>query len=152
MRRSILLATTVVLSVVAFAATAGAGEALTEKQFLKQANATCKDAYQEIDAALEEQFADLGENEEPSAAQIEAGVASIVEILRTAAAEVKALVGPPALERKVKRFLGQFRAVVAGFEDDPEGAFEAELSGYPFAKPDRLARKIGLTSCVQRGD
>jgi len=155
MRRSILLAAAIATAgfvLFGFAAPVNAGQALTKKQFLKAANATCKDAYRAIDAAFEEHIADLGENAEPSAAQIEAGVASVVEILRAAAAEVKALVGPPALERKVKRFLDQFRAVVAEFEADPQAAFAEELSGYPFAKPDRLARKIGLRSCAQRGD
>jgi hypothetical protein len=160
MRRAFLIATAVttagfvLFGLLSFGllAAARAGDVLTKKQFLEAANATCEDAYQAIDAALEEQFAGLGENAEPSAAQIEAGVASIVEILRTAAAEVKALVGPPALERKVKRFLRQFRAVVGKFVADPQAAFAEELSGYPFAKPDRLARKIGLDACVQRND
>jgi hypothetical protein len=160
MRRPIMIAAAVttagfvlvgLLSFGLFAA-ARAGDTLTKKQFLEAANATCEDAYRAIDAALEEQFADVGENAAPSAAQIEAGVASVVEILRDAAAEVNALVGPPALERKVKRFLSRFRAVVGEFEADPQGAFAEELSGYPFAKPDRLARKIGLDACVQRND
>ncbi len=152
-RRTLLTAAiaTVTFTLFGFADAAGAGDALTKKQFLKEANATCKDAYRAVDAAFEEQFAEFGENAEPSAAQIKAGVAILVEHLRGAAAEVKALVGPPALERKVTRFLKQLRAVVARFDDDPRGTFAEELSGYPFAKADRLAREIGLTACVQRG-
>ena len=152
MRRSAMLATAIAgtaLALTAFTDAAGAGETLTKQRFLKAANATCKDAYRAIDAAFEEQFADLGENE-PSAAQIEAGVASVVEVLRAAVADVDALVGPAPLERKVGRFLDQFGAVLAEFEADPQGAYAEELSGYPFAKPDKLARKIGLRSCAQR--
>jgi hypothetical protein len=54
------------------------------------------------------------------------------------------------LERKVDTFLDQFNAVVDRFETDPQSAFGEALSGYPFAKPDKLARKLGLTACVQR--
>lgn len=154
MRRSTLLAAaiaTAVLVPLGFTPLAGAGETLTEKQFLKAANAACRDAYRAIDSAFEEQFAGQSENEEPTAAQIEAGVASLVENLRGAAVDLRALVGPPALERKVKRFLTRLRAVLARFEDDPQATFAQELSGYPFADADRLARKIGLTACAQRG-
>jgi hypothetical protein len=58
---------------------------------------------------------------------------------------------PGALEQKVDSFLDRFNAVVDQFEADPQSAFAEELSGYPFVKPDKLARKIGLKECVQRG-
>lgn len=67
------------------------------------------------------------------------------------ATDIETLQGPAALEQKVDTFLDRFNAVVDEFEADPQAAFAEELSGYPFAKPDKLARKIGLNECVQRG-
>ena len=146
-----LLATLCVSGVVlAGAAAAGSGEELTKKQFLKAANATCKDAYEEVDAVFEEQIERLGANQTPTAGEIETVIASVTGILDTAAADVEALVGPAALERQVDRFLNLFNKVVAKFEDDPQGMFEKELTGYPFEKPDTFARKIGLGRCAQR--
>src|SRR5262245_39893129 len=132
------------------AAVAGTGEELTKKQFLKAANATCKDAFQDVENVFEEQLGNLGENETPSASDIDAVIGSVTEIFDTAKGDVEALVGPAALEKKVDRFRTQFDKVVSKFKDDPQGMFEEELSGYPFQKPDALARKIGLERCAQR--
>jgi hypothetical protein len=141
---------TVGLAVTGLAGVGAADESLTKKQFLKNANATCKKMYKAVDANFEEQFAGLKENAEPSPAQIEEAVAGFVQILRAAAADVEALQGPAALEEKVDAFLHRFNAVVDKFEADPQSAFAEELSGYPFAKPDTIARKIGLKECAQR--
>ena len=51
-------------------AVAGTDETLTKKQFLKVANATCTDAYRQIDATFEEELSDLSGNEQPSNAQL----------------------------------------------------------------------------------
>jgi hypothetical protein len=142
---------TVGLTGTGLAGVGAADEPLSKKQFLKEANATCQKMHKAIDANFEEQFAGLEENAKPSPAQIEAGVAGLVAIFRGAATDVEALQGPAALEQKVDTFLDRFNAVVDEFEADPQSAFAEELSGYPFAKPDKLARRIGLTECAQRG-
>lgn len=129
---------------------ATAEDRLRKTQFLKEANATCKKMYEAIDANFEEHFAGLEEDTEPSPTQIEAGVAGLVETFRGAVADIEALRGPAALEQKVGAFLDRFDTVVDRFEADPQSAFAEELSGYPFAKPDKLARTIGLKECVQR--
>lgn len=144
-------AVTVGFAATGFAGVAAAGEQLSKKQFFKEANATCKKAYRAIEANFEELFAGLEEDEEPSPAQIEAGVAGLVEIFQGVATDIEALQGPATVEQKVDTFLDRFNAVVDEFEADPQSAFAEELSGYPFAKPDKLARKIGLKECVQRG-
>lgn len=156
MRRPAMFLTTAVVTVGLTATgvagvAAAAGEQLSKKQFLKEANATCKKAYKALDANFEDQFAGLEEDEERSPAQIEAGIAGLVEILRGAATDIEALQRPAALEQKVDKFLDRFNAVVDEFEADPQSAFAEELSGYPFAKPDKLARKIGLKECSQSG-
>jgi hypothetical protein len=155
MRRSgiFFIATVVVtagLPASGFAGVAAAEELLDKKQFVKAANARCKKMHKAIDANFEEQFAGLEEDAEPSPAQVEAGVARLIEILGGAATDVEALQGPAALEEKVDAFLDRFNAVVDKFETDPQSAFAEELSGYPFAKPDKIARRIGLKECVQR--
>lgn len=156
MRRLTMFATVCAsasMSVAVLAGPVGAGTnelELTKKEFRQQANATCEEAYEDLEAALQDELAGLEPNDSPSQAQVEAAVASVVEILDAAAADVRALVGPPAFEQRVDRFLKQFDAVVKRFEDDPKAAFEAELSGYPFQKPDKTAKQLGLTSCAQR--
>ena len=129
---------------------AAGDEQLSKKDFLEEANAVCKEAWGEVDAAFEEQFASAGGDGELSPEQIEAAVAAAVENLGGMAASLEALQGPVSLERKVDKFLERFEAVVSEFEADPQAAFAEELSGYPFAKPDKLARKIGLKRCAQR--
>jgi hypothetical protein len=138
------------LTATVLAGVATAGEELSKKAFLEEANTTCKGAWEAVDAAFEEQFAGLGEDGQPSPEQIEAGVAAMVEILREMAEAIEPLRGPAALEKKVDKFLDRFDAVVDEFEADPQTAFDEELSGYPFAKPDKQARKIGLKKCAQR--
>jgi hypothetical protein len=154
MRRVIVFTTSLTAAcVLALAGPAGAGTnelELTSKEFRQSANETCADAYADINDVFEEELAGLQGGESPSEAQVEAAIGSVVEILDAAATEIRALVGPPAFERKVERFINQFDTVVARFEDDPKGMFEEELTGYPFKKPDRTARKLGLARCVQR--
>ena len=108
MRRSIIfsIATVVVtagLTVSGLAGLAAADELLNKKQFLKAANARCKKMHTAIDANFEEQFAGLEQDAKPSPAQIEAGVAGLIEILRGAATDVEALQGPPPLRRRSTR-------------------------------------------------
>jgi hypothetical protein len=154
MRRFIVLATSLAIAcAVAFAAPVGAGTnelELTKQEFRQSANETCADAYDEINDVFQEELAGLQGGESPSEAQVEAAIGSVVEILDAAATDIRALVGPPRFEAKVERFIDQFDEVVAEFEDDPKGMFEEELTGYPFKKPDRTARKLGLSSCAQR--
>ena len=155
MRRSAIffIATVVAtsgLTAAGLAGVAAADELLNKKEFLKQANAICKKMHKAIDEAVEEQFAGLEEDAEPSPAQIEAGVAAFIVTWRGAAADVEALQGPITLEKKVDAFLDRFNAVVDTFEANPQATFAEELTGYPFAKPDKVARKIGLRECLQR--
>jgi hypothetical protein len=114
MRRStlFLIATVVTAGLTAsgLAGVAAADELLSKKQFLKAANARCKKMHRAIDANFVEEFAGLAEDAEPSPAQIEAGVASLIGILRGAATDVEALQGPTALEEKVDAFLDRFNA------------------------------------------
>jgi hypothetical protein len=153
MRRSTsaLAVAAALVTVVSLAAPAVAGEPLTRKQFLQAANRVCEQAYESIDAAVDVALEGVAPDEEPSSAQIEDAVAGVVTILDNAADEVDALQGPAKVEKQVAKFLKQFNAVVADFEDDPQAAFEEETTGYPFKKPDNTAKKIGLTDCAQRG-
>jgi hypothetical protein len=128
-----------------------AGDQLTKKQFLKAGNATCRRMWKAVEANFAEQFAGLEENEQPTPAQIDAAVSGLVEMLKSAVTDIEALQGPAGLEQKVDKFLDRFSAVVDEFEAKPQSAFEEELSGYPFAKPDKLASSVGLRACVQRG-
>jgi hypothetical protein len=153
MRRfTALLTTTVVtlaVGVGGFAGVAVAGEQLSRKEFLKEGNAVCKAATQEINAVFEQAFAGLGENEEPTEEQFAAAAAGAVPVFRTALDEIDGLEGPASLEKQVGKLLGQYNAVVDDIEADPAIGFSSETD--PFAKADKLAKKVGLKQCAQNG-
>jgi hypothetical protein len=152
MRRSTTFFTATVLTLgltaVGFAGVAAAAEQLSQKEFLKQGNTICKGATKEINAVFERVFAGLGKNEQPTPEAQQAALDGAVPIFRGALDEIDALKGPAGLEKKVVKLLDQYNAVVDGFEADPQTAFG---DANPFAKPDKLARKIGLKQCVQNG-
>ena len=150
MRRSISFFTATILtlglSAVGFAGVAAAGDQLTKKQFLKEGNAICKAARKDFFVVVDMAFAGLDENAEPPPEVIEAVVAVGIPILQDGFDNIEALEGPASLEKKVDKLVDQYTAILDGFEADPQSA---EDGSAPFAKPDKLARKIGLKQCAQ---
>jgi hypothetical protein len=153
MRRSatVLTATGLTLgfATAGFVGVATAGEQLSKQQFLKAGNSICKVANQGIDAVFEQ--ADLGGldgNTELQTAAAKAAVGSALPILRAALDEIDGLDGPASLEKKVDKLLDQFNAIVDDLEADPQSAVTQDD---PFAKPNKVARKLGLKECDQSG-
>jgi hypothetical protein len=153
MRRSALRITTTLLSLglatAAFAGAAGAGEQLTKKEFVKQANATCETATEGISSAFAAALDGLAPNSQPppeeAQAALAAAVAGAVPIFRTALAEIEALDGPNVFEKKVDRLLDEYAADLDDVEADPMLAVGEEL----FTRPDRRARRLGMKECIQ---
>ena len=137
------------LTAAGFAGVAAAADQLSQKEFLKQGNTICKGANKQIDAVFKQVFAGLGKNEQPTPEAQQAALDGAVPIFRGALSEIDALKGPASLEKKVAKLLDQYNAVIDGFEADPQTAFGQGPD--PFAKPDKVARKIGLKQCGQGG-
>jgi hypothetical protein len=147
-RRFTALSTTVMtlaVATAAFAGVAAAGEQLSKKQFLKEGNAICKSANQEIDAVFEQVLGDS--TAEPTDEQFAAAAAGAIPIFRTALDDVEGLQGPASLEKQVDKLIGQYRDVADDIEADPASAFSPETD--VFAKADKLAKKVGLKTCAQ---
>jgi hypothetical protein len=117
---------------------------LSEQQWRKQANSVCKQANKDLDAIGNETFAGLGENEEPSAEQQAAFAAQFVPVIEEALTAIGALKEPNALKDDVKKFESAVSETIAAIEADP-----SLLVGNtdPFAKVDKIARRIGLKAC-----
>jgi hypothetical protein len=136
-------------SVVAFV-TLGAAVAwaapLSESQWKKQANAVCKQTNKDLDQIGNEVFAGVGENQEPSAEQINAWVDEFVPIVEDAVASIDALNEPKALKSNLRKFKAEVKKTLTAIEADPQGIFAG--SNDPFAKVDKYARKLGLKACA----
>jgi hypothetical protein len=145
-----LIATVAVLVTVAataavFVGVAAAGEPLSKKQFLKKANAICRDVAEELDAAAEEAFAGVDENEVPPPEALAAFAQDAVPVLRAGIEEIGALEPPRADRKKVDKILKAYTEQTNALEVDPNALATVEdLSN----KADKLAKKYGLKACA----
>ena len=140
------LAATSIVSVVTMTGGAAFAKPLSEAQWKKQANAVCKHTNKDIEELNNEVFAGLGENEQPSPEQVSAWVDRFAPIARKAVASVEALNEPQALRSTVKKFAAATSEAVEEIETDPVAAFSYEHD--PFAKVNKIARKLGLKACA----
>jgi hypothetical protein len=140
------LAATSIIAVVTINGGAAFAEPLSETQWKKQANAVCKHANQDIEELNNEVFAGVGENEQPSTEQVSAWVERFAPIVRKAIATIAALNEPKALRSTVKKFKAATSQAVTEIATDPVAAFDYEHD--PFAKVNRIAKKLGLKACA----
>jgi len=139
---------TIGLATAVFAGAAGAGSTLSKKEYLKQGNSICKGANQQLNAFFEEFFKGFKEGDVPSPDQQRQAVDGAIPIFTTAIDAVEALEGPPAFDKKIGKLLDQYRAVLDKIDADPSVAFGQNAKD-PFAKPNKLAKKLGLKECAQ---
>lgn len=147
-KRLVITAVIAGLATATFAGVAGAGGELSKKEYLKEANATCKAGNKEIDAAFGEAFAGLDENDQPSPEQIDELVGLVVPIFRGVLDDIEALEGPSALDKKVDALTDEYRGVLDDIEADPQAVF-GEDAPDPFKKLDKKTKKLGLKVCAQ---
>lgn len=140
------LAATSIISVVTMTGGAAFAKPLSEAQWKKQANAVCKHTNKDIEELNNEVFAGLGENEQPSPEQVSAWVDRFAPIARKAVASVEALNEPQALRSTVKKLAAAISQAVTEIETRPVAAFNYEHD--PFAKVNKIARKLGLKACA----
>ena len=144
-----LAAIAIALALPAFlSATAWAGEPLSKKEFLKQGNAICAAADDQIGALAEEAFGAYENSDtEPPPEAVEAFAAGLVPILRPAIAELDALEPPTKDTKKVQKIIDTYSDAVDQIEADPSVLLD-EQSGDVFRKGNKLARKYGLKECA----
>ena len=120
---------------------------LTSKEFKQQANAICKEGNQQIEAAAEATFGNLGRNERPTPEQVTAFAAILVPNIRQQVEGVAALEPPKSLQAKVKKLITSARAALAKVEADPT-LVTSEGKDDPFAATNKQAKKLGLKECA----
>lgn len=140
------LAATSIIAVVTMTGDAAFAKPLSEAQWKKQANAVCKHTNKDIEELNNEVFAGLGENEQPSPEQVSAWVERFAPIARRTIATIDALNEPQALRSTAKKLAAATSEAVTEIETDPVAAFSYEHD--PFAKVNKIARKLGLKACA----
>jgi hypothetical protein len=143
MRRITKLSAVTIVAVLALSAIAAAAP-LSKKEWLKQGNAVCKSVNDGVEAAAGSAFAGLGKKDKPTDAQFAAFAAAAIPVFKDGVAKIDALEEPTSLTAGVTKFTTAVSDVVAKVEADP-----TILSGDPFKKVDKIARKIGLKTCAE---
>jgi len=129
-------------------AAAGGGEPLTKKELLKQGNAICRDADDQIGVLADNTFGPYNTDEEVPPEVVEAFGAGLVPILRGAIADIDALEPPTKDAQRVQKIINAFTETIDAVEADPS-IFAGRADGEdPFEKPSKLARKYGLKRCA----
>jgi len=141
----------IALAVPAFlGAAAWGGEPLSKKKFLKQGNAICEEANEQIGALADDTFALYTEDDEVPPEVLETFAAGIVPIFRQAIADIDALEPPTKDARKVQKIVDAYTEALDAIEADPS-SFASRSSGGedPFKKPNKLAPRYGLKKCAE---
>ena len=119
---------------------------LTKAEFVKQGNAICAKGSKEINEGFEKFAKENGfsEKKQPSKAELEEGIESIViPGVRKEIEGIRAL-GPP--DEEAEAVLDAAEEGLEKGEEDPSLLAKEESAG-PFAKANKLSREYGLTKC-----
>ena len=133
-------------TIVAGTAVSAFAEPLSNSEFKKQGNAICAEGNRQVDAAAEQVFAGLSENQRPTAEQLAAFATVAVPNIKQQVEDVAALEPPRSLRAKVKKLIKSARAAVAKVEADP--SLLADEKHDPFAATNKQAKKLGLKECA----
>ena len=138
---------TLVLAGTLIGAMAGVADAkpLSESQFKKQGDAICKAGNKALDPVYEQYFGDLGENEEPDQASIDAVLVVIVPNIQGQIDAVDALEEPKSLSKGVAKFLAEAQRALDVLDADHSLFIGSDDL---FAKTSKLAKKVGLKACA----
>jgi len=121
------------------------GEALTEQEFITQADQICSDGDAEIEAE-EQQFFGQGE---PTQAEIERYATDVfVPGVQSQIDGIRGLEPPEEIEGEVTEFLDTAQTALDGVEEDPS-AFGDQQGEDPFAEATQMASDLGLRVCAQ---
>ena len=141
---------TSVLGLAAILVAAGCGTSddrtVSRAEFLNRGNEICKKARSDILRSARERFDDAGP---PTAATlVEFGRKTVIPRLERKVAALRRLPVSSGDEEEVKALIAAMQAAVSRSKQKPLTFTLAKDS--PFAKPDHLARDLGLTGCMSR--
>lgn len=143
MRRVVVFAVLVPMTVLMVVACGDDEETLTTEEFLDQGNAVCETGTTEIDAAGEELFAS---GDEPTPEEQTAFVEdTLAPLVQDQIDGLEALNPPEDLQDDVDELLAEAQATLDSITDDPASIFGDDN---PFADADAMAIEIGLTACA----
>lgn len=146
MSRSKVLVGGALVVIVALQAGVAFAKPLTPKQWKKQGNAICTATNAKIAAIEGDVFAGTSDDAEPTDEQIQAFVVEFVPVIDDAVSEIVALDEPVKLRKGVKQFAAAVEDTLTTIQADPSAAFLGDED--PFAKANKVARKLGLTVCA----
>jgi hypothetical protein len=120
------------------------GTALTETEFVSQANAICKAGDKDVNAAAQDTFG----GQQPTDAQVEQfATETLVPSIQGQIDGIRALVPPEDIADDVTTFLDDAEAALGQIQDDPS-LLQASNNEGPFADVNKQADALGLTSCA----
>jgi Txe/YoeB family toxin of Txe-Axe toxin-antitoxin module len=144
-RPRLLIAGSLVLAVSLGFTSLALAKPLSKDQWLKKGNAICKQVNKDINAIANDAFAGLKKNQKPSAEQAAAFADRAGPKIEQAILKIDALEEPKSLRNDVKKFLAAASEVLAKLQSDP---LVIVNDRDPFAKANKIARKVGLTVCA----
>ncbi len=143
MRRVVVFAVLVPMTVLMVVACGDDEETLTTEEFLDQGNAVCETGTTEIDAAGEGLFAS---GDEPTPEEQTAFVEdTLAPLVQDQIDGLEAPNPPEDLQDDVDELLAEAQATLDAITDDPESILGDDN---PFANADAMAIEIGLTACA----
>ena len=120
------------------------GAALSEDEFVSQANAICKAGEKELNAQIQDTFG----GQQPSDAELEQFVNdTLVPSIQGQIDGVRALVPPEDIADDVTSFLDESEDALGQIQDDPSLVQASDSEG-PFAQSNQDAKALGLTECA----
>lgn len=138
------------LAVLATVVVAGCGggedDTVTKAEFVREANAVCKEAEDAKNRRLDSAFKLVSEKQgiDPNEEQkllFDAALPPLNQMVQ----ELADLGAPEGEEEKVEAIVGSFERQVEAIEADPQGAMEGEV-GF-FREANDLSKKYGLEAC-----
>jgi hypothetical protein len=125
------------------------GQRLSREEFLQQGNQICSEGNARLDAAAEETFGDLTQDEKPSTEQLASFHTTLVSDVQGQIDDIAELKPPEELEADVDNLLQRAQGALDQVEQAGPQALLSEED--PFAEVNRLAGDIGLTECAEGG-
>lgn len=121
---------------------------LTKAQFVKQGNAICAKANEELNQEVEKFFKEsgLGEKQSPSTAELKEITEDFVTpLVGRQVEEIRELGAPAGEEEQVEKVLAAVEEGIEKSEEDPDSLIAGKNSA--FGKANELAIDYGLKTC-----
>ncbi len=128
------------------------GDALTQSEFVEQANAICVEGRDKLSALQNDIRSDIqGTSPEDIRSAVQEVLKRSVPIIRDMFNQIAALDAPEDLQGKLDEFETKANEALDRFETDPDKAVSgAGANSSAFADLNQLARDLGLNDCGTR--